>query len=142
MSEKAEVAEGPPKSEGPRAFARWLQLVADGKAHVELSTTLFDLMKKLRSFAINTQNIAKGEVLVRFKFKVEPTGIVGIGYEIKTKEPEPARPGAVMWLTKGGNLTPENPKQQDLPGIREVPQPETRTIDDDFDPVTGEVRSV
>ena len=105
------------EEEGPRSFARFIELLADGEAHCELSETLQKLGIKLQEEAERTCQVAKGEIVLRLRFKVEDNGIAGVGYEIKVKEPEPARPGSVFWLTKGGNLTPENPRQQKLPLI-------------------------
>lgn len=111
-----------PIEEGPRAFARTLELIADGTCHVELSEEQHDLLKKLHSHAMHTQGVAQGEITLKIKYRVEATGVVGLKYDVKVKEPTKLRPNAVMWITPGGNLTPQNPKQPEL-FPREVPKP-------------------
>lgn len=127
-----------PIEEGARAFARTLELVADGACHVELSEEQNSLLKKLHSHALATTGIAQGEITLKIKYKVEATGVVGLKYDVKVKEPAKLRPNAVMWITPGGNLTQQNPKQPEL-FPREVKQPAAREL-----PVesTPEARSV
>lgn len=110
-----------PEDEGSRSFARFIEQLADGRACNDLSYELHRLMVLLREDAGTAQDGAsKGDLGVTIHFKVEATGVVGISYSIKAKEPQARRPNSVFWLTRGGNLTAENPRQQELPNIREV----------------------
>ena len=101
--------------EGPRSFARFLEQVADGQAQLDLSDELYRLCLRLREEALAQTSAVTGELDLKLTIRVEPTGIVAIAYGIKRKEPAPKRPGSIMWLTEGGNLTPQNPRQQTLP---------------------------
>jgi hypothetical protein len=105
-----------PTHEGPRSFGVFLQQLADGAAHSELSRETHDLLEKLHDEAQQRgpAGIASGKLTLTIDFKVETKGIVGIKYGITTKEPKPDRGGDVFWLTKGRNLSKDNPKQQGL----------------------------
>lgn len=107
------------KSEGPRSFARFIEMVSDGACQSEASAELLKLCNTLREDAAARSATSKGEITLRIGLAVEPSGVVGVAYDVKIKEPPKARPKGVLWLTKGGNLTPQNPRQQTLP-LREV----------------------
>jgi len=105
--------------EGARSFARLIEQVADGDAQRALSDELHALCTRLREEAQARGTDVGGELTLTLKLKVEPSDVVGVSYEIKSKLPGPRRSKGVMWLTKGGNLTPSNPRQQRLP-LKEV----------------------
>lgn len=107
------------KEEGPRSFALFTQKLDDGEAEVRLSEELHELIKTLRDTASDRRDTAVGGMTVTFKFEVEPNGSVEIAYQTSVKLPSKRSGKAVMFLTPGANLTPENPKQQKLP-FREV----------------------
>lgn len=107
------------QEEGARSFTRALEMVADGALVSEGSDALQQLVAKLQDEALDTNGDAKGELTLKLKINVEPNGIASIVYDLKTKEPTPKRPKGHLWVTKGGNLTPHNPRQQKLP-LREV----------------------
>lgn len=109
-----------PREEGPRSFARFIEQVADGVVHSELSTELHKLTSTLQDEAVNRHAKAKGSLTLKMSFEVMPNGVVTIRYDLDTKTPKPARNEGVAWLTpKGGNVVFENPKQTKLP-LREV----------------------
>lgn len=123
----------PPPSndtEGPRAAARFIEAIADGQCHEDLSDKINELGRAL-ALETKTRNAASsGELALKLRFKLEPNGVTTVGYEITTKMPKAHNGTSIFWVTKGGNFVTENPRQPQLPGIREVPrQP-------------GEVRSV
>lgn len=101
--------------EGARSFARFVEMVADGALHSEASEALHKLVCALEDDALDTHSTSKGELTIKVKLAVEPNGVVSVTYDLKAKEPVPTRPKGVLWLTKGGNLTPQNPRQQRLP---------------------------
>lgn len=105
--------------EGARSFARFLEQIADGDAQRALSRELRELCLKLRDEAQGRSAPAKGELTLTLKLKAEPNDVVQVVYDIKTKQPKPIHPSGVMWMTKGGNLSPSNPRQQKLP-LKEV----------------------
>ena len=101
--------------EGARDFGVFLAKVNDGDAQLELSRELHSLLEALADEADRTMGIAKGTLTLKLGFAVEHNGVVGVKYDVATKEPTIARGGSVFWLTKGRNLTNENPKQKKLP---------------------------
>lgn len=113
------------EDEGARSFARFFTLIDDGGAEVECSAALQALAQKLREESQATQGEVAGTLTLTLKLKVHAE-VCTVGYSLKAKEPEPKRASSIFWLTKGGNLTPENPRQQKLAFVAEVPKPETR----------------
>ncbi len=116
------------KDEGPRAFARFIERLGDGQAHIDLSKAMFDLGAVLRRES-QERGECKGELHLALKFMVDQFGQCIIGYSIKTKEPEQGRPASMMWLTKGGNFSIENPRQTSLP-LREVVNEDGEIVED------------
>jgi hypothetical protein len=101
--------------EGPRSFTRALEMISEGSLVREASRQLHELLKTLQAEVRDTDLDAKGELTLTLKVTVEVDGIVRIDPVIKTKEPAPRLVKGTLWITKGGNLTPHNPRQQSLP---------------------------
>lgn len=116
-----------PQQEGPRSFTRWLERLGDGQANHDMSRAVFELGGVLRAQSLE-RGEAKGEITLRLKFKVDAYQQVITSYAIAVKEPEPARPSSMFWLTKGGNLGTENPRQTSLP-LREVVTEDGEIVD-------------
>lgn len=108
-------------NEGTRSFSVFLAQVDDGEAHAELSRELHALCAALDEECKNTGK-AKGKLTLDLAISVEKGGLVTVGYEVRKREPKKSRGGSVFFLTKGRNLTTENPRQQKLP-LREAPKP-------------------
>lgn len=121
-------------NEGPRSFAKFLSDLADGAAHAELSTELHGLVKALSDESDRTSRDAKGELTLKLRLSVAPNGTVTVNYDVAAKDPKPARSHGVFWVSPGGNLVNENPKQAKLP-LRDVKAPETRDVDAQAAPV-------
>lgn len=115
--------------EGPRSFAHQIATMCNGETNIEASQELHDLLLALRAEALARRKKVKGEFKLVFAIEVNDDDVVTISPSIKSKAPEPRRSGSIWWLTPGGNLTPENPRQAVLPGIREVPRPAVREVD-------------
>lgn len=109
--------------EGPRAFARFFENLADGDAHAEASEKLHELGAALSEHSRFGAK-ASGKLTLELTLKAEG-GQVDVHYAVKLKKPDPKRPRSTLWLTQGGNLSRANPNQQDLPGLREVPTSQT-----------------
>lgn len=132
------LLKAPAKDEGPRAFTHFVGNLADGEAHQQISYELHELVKHLQEEAVARADASKGSMTIKFSFVCDPKGFVGVGYDIDTKHPKPRRSAGMFWTTPGGNLTPENPKQQRLPLHEVGAEPEAPA-----DPEgTGEVRDV
>ena len=123
--------------EGPRSFARFVEQACDGDICSQASEALHELLKKLETDSSASSGVAKGKLTLTLTLGVDPRGQVAIGYDIATKEPKPARAGGIGWLTKGGNCTFENPRQQKLP-LAEVPRRPTHYADDPKAPILAE----
>lgn len=108
-----------PRHEGPRSFARFLEGLGDGDAVNELSEQLFELTGKLQDEALARGDKVAGMLTFKLAISADPRGNVGMVYDVEIKKPKPKRVPAIGWLTKGGNVTFEHPKQIKLP-LREV----------------------
>lgn len=116
------MSEAQLNEEGPRSFAVVFQTIADGEAHTEASEEMQALLKLLQDEARNTNGSASGSMTIKLGLKVDAKGVATISYSVDVKKPTKKRPGATMWVTKGGNLSPDNPRQQKLP-LRDVSSP-------------------
>lgn len=108
--------------EPARGFAVALQQIDDGCFHAELSETLQETLGTLEQHADKFGGDAKGTITVTLALKVSSNGVVNVAGDVKTKLPKAPRAGSVFWLTKGNNLSPSNPRQQQLP-LRVAPAP-------------------
>lgn len=113
--------------EGARGFAVTLQQIDEGRFHAEVSEAVHALNRSLDSHATTYGVTAKGELTLVLRLAASPNGTVQVLGEVRTKTPKPPRSGSVFWLTRGLNLSPENPKQTKLP-LQQVAPPETRTV--------------
>lgn len=110
------------EEEGARSFARFIESVGDGDLHHELSDDLHDLIQACEADAARRESSSEGTITIKLKLKVDHRGVAAIAHDVVTKMPKSKRTPAVMYVTPGGNLTRENPKQQSLP-LRDVNKP-------------------
>lgn len=118
--------------EGPRSFIHFLDELGGGDAARELSEELHELGRKMLAETLTRERKCTGELTLKIKLKAEKNGLVGTTYEIKRKDPSRSTTPGVAWLTASGNLSSENPRQADLPGLRELPggRATPRDVDD------------
>ncbi len=114
--------------DGPRGFAVIVQEIEDGALHAEISDALQKLNRALDEHVSAYETTARGELVIKLTLKAEPNGTVAVHGEVKTKTPPKRKRGQVFWLTKGNNLSPENPRQTKLP-LRDVTPPAAKPID-------------
>lgn len=107
------------QDEGARSFAVLLQAIGEGTFHAECSEQLHELTRRLEAHAYDFSK-AKGTLTLALTVEIDREGVVTIDPDLKLKVPKPARKKGRFWVTPGGNLSPENPKQTTLP-LREVP---------------------
>lgn len=126
----------PHEDEGTRAFGVLLSQVDDGCFHAEASETLQALTRELAAYAGKYMRDAKGDLTLKLSLKVSPQGTVTLTGDVKKKAPPTPRGATTFWVTKGGNLANENPRQQKLP-LRDVSAPEKPR---DIEPTKQETR--
>lgn len=134
MPSKHQKDETAAKDEGPRSFGVILQKIAEGAAEAELSRELFALTKVLKEEARFREGKVKGSLVLKLALEVDGADkvpLVKVAFDVATKAPKPARRNGHFWLTEGGNLTHEAPKQVGLP-FQEVA--DRRGIPNDLNP--------
>lgn len=109
-----------PPAEGPRSFVNVLAKISDGELESEASYQLHELGKRLQELSLMTHGKAKGKVKLILNLTADPSGTVALSYQIDVTAPKMPTTPAIFWLTKGGNLTPQNPKQLEIGGLRDV----------------------
>jgi hypothetical protein len=105
--------------EGAHSFSHLVAVLANGKLERELSERLHDLAIKLKQVA-NASGKSKGALAIKFNFKTESDGTTQITYDVKLTEPVRDRPTAIAWMTPGGNMTIENPRQTEMGFLRDA----------------------
>lgn len=109
----------PKPEEGTRSFARFIEMLDTGQAQLVASEKLHQLAVKMRDEALAQHRSVTGSITLTINLSCDETGTVDAKYNVKSKEPTPRSSKSIFWMTKGGNLTVENPRQQTL-GLREV----------------------
>ena len=107
--------------EGPRSFIHQFSEMSDGDFAHDASIELNRVLTALRDEAIRVHGKIKGGLTIKLRFTVEDGGgVAQATCDIKPDIPRPRRAPAHMFITKGGNLSLTNPRQLDLPAVREV----------------------
>ena len=101
-------------TEGPRSFARFAEQACSGALHADMSQEMHELLGIMRRVAL-TSNGSKGSLTLTLNFSLDGADQVETTYSIKNKVPQPTRRKGLMFLTPGGNLQPDNPRQRSLP---------------------------
>ena len=117
--------------EGPRSFAKLVTELGDGECQIELSKALHELVQQLREEALRRgpQGVSKAALTLTLALTAEARGVVTVAYEVKAKPPARLTTATTYWVTKGGNLSAENPRQANLP-LHEVEAPRVHEIED------------
>lgn len=117
------------KDEGARGFSVILQELEDGSLHTELSELLQSTCSAIGAHA-EAFGKASGGLTITLRLSTERGGPMRVDAELSSKTPKVGRSQTIMWLSKGHNLVPHNPKQTRLP-IRDVSAPEGEARDPD-----------
>lgn len=107
------------KTEGPRSFSVLLTSLDDGTVHADLSEKLHAVVSELRDRSVTEDRKLRGELTLKLTLDVRK-GVAEVTADITTKTPKRKREPSTVWVTKGGNLTTEVPRQEKL-NLREVP---------------------
>jgi hypothetical protein len=107
------------RAEGARSFARALEGIGDGKCISEASEEFWALLRDIHTMAKSRgqDGEAAGALTLALKVSVNAKGEAEIGWDVTAKKPKKKRLTAVAWVTKGGNLTFEVPRQLGLPNV-------------------------
>lgn len=97
-----------------RSFSTFLQECESGYLHQECSEQLRELIAELSNRIQDGAKAAKGKLVLSFDFSVAD-GVVEVRPKLEIKMPNQPRPRSIFWATPENNLTPQNPKQQNLP---------------------------
>lgn len=106
--------------EGPRSFENFLRSIDDGSIADEAASKLHVLTGTLSDLVGVYGGTAKGVLTITVNLSALANGTVDVLADVKVKEPKPKRARSVFYVTKGRNLSLDNPRQQKLP-LREVP---------------------
>jgi hypothetical protein len=69
---------------------------------------------------MDSRRPTSGEITLKIKL-IANEEVITAGYAVAVKEPPQRNKASSFWVTKGGNLTVENPRQTKLP-LKEVPR--------------------
>lgn len=96
-----------------RQFADVLRDLGGGDTYDELTARLAEVVEAV------TATRKMGEISIKLKIKANGDSGVIVADEIKSKVPEATRGDTVFFVTSGGSLVRQDPRQQDLP-LRQV----------------------
>lgn len=106
--------------EGIRPFANFIAEACDGDLGSECSLEFKGLIESLEDSKIRDGAAsAKGSITVKINLKHDGKSL-DVSYDVKTQKPVRKRSKGTVWVTKEGNFTLRNPKQQEFPGFRDV----------------------
>lgn len=100
-------------------FNQFLAMLEDGALHADLSEALRDINAEMNNHAQAYGRKAKGKMTITIDFLLDK-GVFDIQADFKATLPKDKRPRSVAWSTPGNNFTPNNPKQMQLFGVRDV----------------------
>lgn len=102
------------KSEGPRSFSVLLTSLDDGAVHADLSAKLQTMVAEIADQARMKDGKVRGVFDVKLSVTVDGKGVAEVAADVTVKVPPRKRSPSTVWVTKGGNLTTEIPKQEPL----------------------------
>ena len=114
--------------ESPRSFSAFIAEIERGALNDDLSTELQQLVAALRDHAAAFgMKAVKGSLTLTLNLTLD-RGLIELTPVVKVKTPDEKRNRAIYWPTDGDNLSPQNPNQLALPGLRTVgAEPEMRS---------------
>ena len=109
-------ASEPRANSAAQSFSRFLLLIDAGEFHERLSVELQHMVDGRRDHLRDTQErTCKGTFDLKFTITIDDRDTVNVVPKVKIGLPQPPTRPAVLWIGQGGALTPENPRQQQLP---------------------------
>lgn len=99
-----------------------IRLFTDVMRDMRFGETLDEISKKFNELVTAVESTGKqGELIFKVKLKPSSSGAIEVIDEIKSKVPELAKGSSLFFATPEGNLVRNNPRQDELPGLKEVP---------------------
>lgn len=105
--------------EGARSVAVLLPQLEEGTFNAELSDDVRSLVAEMRDNQKDTGRVVKGKVTITLDMKLVD-GVFEINADYKVAAPKKTRSRTLLFATDGNNLVRDNPRQPDLPNIRDV----------------------
>lgn len=103
-----------------KSFTHIFQLLSNGDVADEASQKFRELTRALQAWAADHNKSAKGEIVIKLKLTTDPTDLTKVDHDITIKKPKKAPKSSNLWLDMSGNLVPQDPRQQLIPGVRLV----------------------
>lgn len=79
-----------------------------------------ELIVSMHNHQMNHGGKVKGAVSIKWSFTLDKQLSMHMEGDFKIDKPKEPKASATLWTTAEGNLTPQNPRQPSLPGIRDV----------------------
>jgi hypothetical protein len=102
-----------------KSFSQFIQLMEDGEFHADLSNALQTINAALNQHMIDHGGKPKGKLSIDINFRLED-GVFEITGGIDIKVPKTPRGKTIAWSTPDNQFTPQNPRQMQLFGVRDV----------------------
>jgi len=82
------------------------------------------LIIAMHEHQMNNGGKVKGKVTLTLAYTLDKQLSMSIEGEAKFDKPKAPKASATLWTTADGTLTPQNPRQPSLPGIRDITAPQ------------------
>jgi hypothetical protein len=79
-----------------------------------------DMLIKMQQFQMNNGGKVKGKFTITVDYTLDKQLTMQVAADAKFTLPKKPRATAALWTTEDGKLTPQNPRQPSLFGIRDV----------------------
>lgn len=98
-----------------------VRLFTDVMRDMRFGETLDEISEEFNKLVSAVENTGKqGELTFKVKLKPSSSGAIEVIDDITSKIPKLARGTSLFFATPEGNLVRNNPRQDDLPGLKEV----------------------
>ena len=108
--------ERPMRQEGPRSFSVLITGLDDGAVHSDVSEKLQAMVTEISEQARLKDGKVRGVFDLKLSVTVDAKGVAEVAADVTVKTPPRKRSPTTVWVTQGGNLTTEIPRQELLFG--------------------------
>lgn len=99
-------------------FVKLISSIQDGVLEADLSEQLTEIVSELTAQARDMGGKPKAKLTLNLLFKLD-SGMVEVTADVKVTQPKPVLGKSIFWPTKDNQLSPENPRQLEMP-LRDV----------------------